>query len=236
MKAQMLFELFKNHLTGELDFKEVLILSKLSFYLLITRPINIGAFRRVLNLINPYNLRRHAMKRFQVVFATVLSFVFLMTITSCYTTLKTFHKDDAADVNYYPEESSQVNYAGYNDEDYYYDNNESVAEVTKLEYRPTRLIVTKTYYDYGRYVKKVKYYVYDDYYDPWYDPYYISYYYEPGITVHINFGFNVGYYYPHRYWHRYVYAPGFYVGWGPVYTWYDPWNVRYGKAVKRYGS
>jgi hypothetical protein len=184
----------------------VVFLAKFSLYLIITRPFPTKRYPGIIyileNLFYPLKNRRHIMKSFQYLF---MSFFILFVATGCYTTFYSVKHTSAADGGYYVEN-------GYYAEELADDYTDEYIEETTLSYRPSRLVIEKTYFDYGHYVRKVKYVAYD--YDPWYDPYPVVYYDDP--IIYINFHFGFGFYHPYRPWHPY---PGVYIAGG----WFDPW-------------
>ncbi len=151
------------------------------------------------------------MKRFQY-FLSIISAAFIFsTFTGCYTTFQTVRTAQAGE-DYYPGQ--------YDNDDYYYDEQQPYEAETTMQFAPSRLVAQKTYYDYGRYVRTVKYVTYRSDFDAWDDPWYSStaYYNEPGISINIYFG--GGDYY--RWW-RPVYWPTY-----PI-AYYDPfwWDIVY---------
>jgi len=147
------------------------------------------------------------MKRFQLfIIFSVLLFTLIIT-SGCYTSFQTvrYHRASVGD-DYLAEETVYV------------EEEEPVEVNTVLEYRPSRLVIQKTYFDYGGYVRKVRYVAYD----PWDEPFVDAFYYDdPDIYVNIY----IGSVYPHVYYHWYnpFFYAGYYVAWMPPVGWYDPW-------------
>ncbi|GAB4339309.1 MAG: hypothetical protein Kow0037_24150 [Calditrichia bacterium] len=95
-------------------------------------------------------------------------------------------------------------------------------ETVVLQFRPSRLVVQKTYFNYGGHIRKV-YYVADD---PWYWDEPIFGYSEPDIFIHIGFGSTVFVPDPFDFWWA---SPVYYpvipvVPVIPYYTWYPVWT------------
>ncbi len=181
-------------------------LAKFSLYLIITRPFPTRRYPGITdileNLFWPLKNRRHIMKSFQYLFMT---FFILFVASGCYTTFYSVKHTSAVHDGYYIESEYYV-------EEFADDIEDEYIEETTLSYQPSRLVIKKTYFDYGHYVRRVKYVAYD--YEPWYDPYPVIYYNDP--VVYINFHFGFGFYHPYRPWHPYpeVYITG---------VWFDPW-------------
>ncbi len=136
------------------------------------------------------------LKKFRLV---VLGLVLLFLLNGCYTTFKTV-RYDATGSPAYAAEAGQYGEDNYQDENEYeeeYYQNEELVVVEELHFRPSRLIVKTTYFDYPGYVRRVKYVACD--------PYYVEEYVSvPRISISLNFGVGVGF--------RFV-------------DWWDPWYV-----------
>ncbi len=194
----------------------LLVLGKWTFYLLITRPIRLPSAGRLSKNLRYWtqNIRRHIMKRFQLNFIALYTLIAIFSFMGCYTTFRT-----ARDYDPGVPVSSDYSYEDQADQWYEEEDSFNQAEYSTLEFRPPRLVVKKTYHDYGRYVRTVKYTLYA--YDPWGDPYFDYYHSGPDLYISIYLG---GYPYPYfRPWFRsYYYTPAYY-GWTGLCTWYDPW-------------
>ncbi len=151
------------------------------------------------------------MKRFQLfILLGVLIFTLILT-GGCYTSFQTVRYQRAGVGD------------GYLAGETVYVEDEEPAEVTTvLEYRPSRLVIRKTYFDYGGYVRRVRYVTYD----PWDEPFVDEYYYDdPDIYLNIY----IGSVYPRFYyrWYDPFFYTGYYVAWMPPvagwYGWYDPY-------------
>lgn len=181
-------------------------LAKFSLYLIITRPFPTKRYPRFTNILEnlfwPLKNRRHIMKSFQYLFMT---FFILFVASGCYTTFYSVKHTSAVHDGYYVEREYYV-------DEYENDFEDEYLEESTLSYQPSRLVIKKTYFDYGNYVRRVKYVAYD--YEPWYDPYPEIYYSDP--VVYFNFHFGFGFYHPYRPWHPY---PGVYI----TGVWFDPW-------------
>jgi hypothetical protein len=192
---------------------DLIMMSKMTIYIIFTRPLSKQWLHTLKQfLFENYSTnkkRRHTMKRFHYIFASIISLVLLVTITSCYTTFQSVRRGNI-EPEYYEEPYYDSEYSDYEND---FEDTEPTVEGTTLEYKPTRLVVEKTYFDYGGYVRRVKYVVYDEYEEEW-----DEYYYPEKVIIYYYFG------YPYyRTWFHFGYNPIFYVGWHPIYTWYDPW-------------
>ncbi len=209
MNADFILNQFLTFNIHEIINSESIILSKFTLYLVLSKPLRIQ--KRIIKkfklatLIHFIKMRGKKMKTLQI-FSTILyTLLFLTIINGCYTTFYSVKRASAIEDEYYLDE-----YDYYNDE---------YIEETTLEFRPSRFIVETRYFDYGNYVRKVRYIAYD--YDPWYDPYPITYYEGSGISINIHLGFGFSYFY--HPWHPVHFYPDVYFAWGPTYPWYDPW-------------
>ncbi len=188
---------------------ENILLSKLTLYLVLSKPFRMQ--KRIMqklkleSLIHFIKRRGKKMKTLNIFSTILFTLISFIIISGCYTTFQSVRRTSAIEDDYYLDE-----YDYYNDE---------YIEETALEFRPSRIIVETRYFDYGNYVRRVKYVAYD--YDPWYDPYPITYYDGPAISINIHLGFGFSYFY--RPWHPVHFYPGVYFAWGPTYPWYDPW-------------
>ncbi|MFZ0389341.1 MAG: hypothetical protein WAN36_02695 [Calditrichia bacterium] len=149
------------------------------------------------------------MKRFNLIKHSAVLLLSFVLFSGCYTTFQSARQDQAVDYGY-----TQTNDDGYYEEEEAY-----TEEPVELRYRPSRLVVEKTYYDYPTYVKRVKYVVYDE----WNDPYYV---YDDGPDIYLNVYIGSGYRpwrHPHwraNWWYDFAWCSPVYVT-GPV--WWDPW-------------
>jgi len=188
---------------------ESILLSKFTLYLVLSKPLRIQ--KRIMQklkletLIHFIKMRGKKMKTLQTFSTILFTIIFLTIINGCYTTFHSVKRTSAVEDDYYLDE-----YDYYNDE---------YIEETTLEFRPSRFIVETRYFDYGNYVRKVKYIAYD--YDPWYDPYPLTYYEGPAISINIHLGYGFSYFY--HPWRPVLFYPGVYVAWGSTYPWYEPW-------------
>lgn len=156
------------------------------------------------------NRRRGIMKPFQLFIIALSVFVVTLMTNSCYTTFGTVRDAGLSSVAVYTEDS------GYDDD---YEAEAPESQVT-LQYRPSRLVVKKTYYDYGRHVRTVRYSFYDSWEDPdYYAP--VAGVYDDGPDFYFNISFGIDYF-PYRWWRHSVYFPAFPIVWQPP-LWYDPW-------------
>lgn len=157
------------------------------------------------------------MKTIHKQFALVYTILVFLMFNGCYTTFHAVRQDDSF--------SSEIPSGVYSDEDYYsydseygqYDEDQPETVSSELHFLPSRLVVEKTYYDYGEYVREIRYVNYDPY--PWMDPYYYDYY----PNFHVNFTIQAGSYGWHRPWVYAFVPPVFSPAWYPIVVISDPW-------------
>jgi hypothetical protein len=202
-------------------------LAKGSLYLLISRPLDwtalFGQNHNNWSMNKKINERRSIMKGFSLYLnRIVVCTAFLFILNGCYTTFQDAQAtDDFSNGYYYTQD-----YASENDEFYYEGDNYPDYAETRLTYRPSRLVVVENrYHNYRKYLRKVKYVVYEydpwyDSYDPWYDPYYYVNDYD---RFYFSFYIGIGNPYYSHFWINFGYSPFPYYCWGPVRVWYDPW-------------
>lgn len=155
------------------------------------------------------NIRRGIMKPFRLLIIAVSVFVISLMTNSCYTTFGTVREAGISSDVVYAEDSE------YDD----YQIDEPDSQIT-LQYRPSRFVVKKTYYDYGRHVRTVRYSFYDSWDDPdYYAP--VAGVYDDGPDFYFNISFGIDYF-PYRWWRHSVYFPEFPIVWHPP-LWFDPW-------------
>ncbi len=194
-----------------------------SFVLLVSTfpfPLMTRFQRLVKQLFKERSEMMTLFKKFRLV---VLSLVLLFLVNGCYTTFKTVGYSAtgstayAAEPEQYSEEYDQ--YENEYQEEYYSEEQPLVVEET-LHFRPSRLIVKTTYFDYPGYVRRVRYVACDPYY-------YEEYVSAPTVSVNLYFGIGAGF--------RFIdwWDPWYVDVWfgfpPPVYwtpypiAWYDPW-------------
>lgn len=148
--------------------------AQVTFYLLVSRfhPHHVNFLNTVYSIL--FNRRRSIMGALTKFATITLALVMVVSFSSCYTTFKALQKEEAS---YQPEYSLQRSAPDSiaESENYSSDYQELLPE-PELRYRPSQVVVNNYYFDYGDYIRLVKYrssFVFT----PFYEPYYVDYFY-----------------------------------------------------------